>query len=115
MEYENFIDNLIDEILLDGTREYLVSLSSTPEGEITDQNWKETFLLYHSLSEIDKIRFEKLLKLTTITAISSVLGIIDGSINLKDQEHSFELLYNGKIISGDLQDTFLEKIENIEN
>ena len=44
--------------------------------------------------------------------ISSVLAILDGVVFLEGQEQPLVLKHGDTIISGDLQDIFLEKMEN---
>lgn len=48
---------------------------------------------------------------TTIDTISNMLGIIDGSATLKDFSLEPKLLLDSKDTEGELQDLFLEFIE----
>lgn len=110
---DNVVNGIIQQIVVQETGEYLQLIDSTNENEITDDRWRQAYDLYHGLDTENRGRFETLVRLVTIDTISSLLGLIDGVSSFEGQTDEFELTYADDVISGDLQDTFLARIEDL--
>ncbi|MEH7610008.1 transposase, partial [Gottfriedia acidiceleris] len=63
----------------------------------------------------NKKTFFKIIEQTMIDTISTMLGIIDGSTTLKDCKIEPKLLLDSIDTEGELQDSFLEFIEEMED
>jgi hypothetical protein len=81
---------------------------------VTDDYWREALGFYKSLDKEQKEILFKIIEQTMIDTISNMLGIIDGSSTLIDCEIEPKLLLDSKDTEGELQDCFLEFIEEKE-
>ncbi len=108
MEAEEFIESLRRTVLKGNLDEYSRILSAEID-HVTDQTWKPIILKYQELSDLEKKDFISFIRMIEVNTISHVLGIIDGSSYLDENNEEFQLICSsdGKIISGDLQDYFL--------
>ena len=79
----------------------------------TDEYWVEAIDLYFSLSEEKKETLMKIIKQTMIDTISNVLGVIDGNSTLDNFSKELTLYVEEMENDGELQDLFLEFIEEI--
>lgn len=109
-----FVNNIILEVLKNNLDQYKVNLSNlnNKQDELPEGEWKNGVSLYNKLDVKDKDKFISFLKLSITDTVSNLLGIIDGVSYLKGQEENFQFLYKGKKLNGNLQDIFLEEIEN---
>lgn len=108
MTDEQFINDLIKNVLdydFELTRNLLETTS-----EAKDVNWKEILPIYTSLSKEQKVSFLNFLRVIQINNLSHVLGIIDGAVYFNDKKPQFELMIDNELISGNLQDLFIEKV-----
>lgn len=71
-----------------------------------------TLKLYEELSFEKKENMLRFAKLIMIDTISSVFGILDGSSSLSGGDMDIKIEINGKGTEEELQDTFLEYIED---
>ena len=117
MNNKEFVKELINTVSDEYIDTYQQIYSSTLiDNKIKkDPYWFDALTFYQSLSQKDKETLFKIIKQTTIDTTSTVLGIIDGPVNLDQISGDFMLTYteNEKtvILSGDLQDEFLTKIK----
>ncbi|MDQ0065124.1 hypothetical protein [Chryseobacterium lathyri] len=98
--------------VINGNLELYQNLLDTTN-EATDPVWKGILPLYINFSKEEKEIFLKFLKIVEINTLSHVLGIIDGTTYAEGIENEFSLTTendNNKI-NGDLQDLFLELVE----
>lgn len=88
----------------------------TPESdEVTDPHYKKALNFYNRISEEDKVVLMKIIEQTMVDTISSMLSIIDGSTPLDDDDSvEPKLLLNSMDTEGELQDLFLEYVEEQE-
>ena len=109
-----FVNNIILEVLKNNLDQYKVNLSNlnNKQDELPEGEWKNGVSLYNKLDVKDKDKFISFLKLSITDTVSNLLGIIDGVSYLKGQEENFQFLYKEKKLNGNLQDIFLEEIEN---
>ncbi|WP_236023748.1 transposase [Heyndrickxia sporothermodurans] len=77
----------------------------------TDNYWKKAIGFYDSLTDENKDNLMKIIEQTMIDTISNMLGVIDGSTTLKDCSLEPKLLLDSVDTEGELQDSFLEFIE----
>ena len=77
----------------------------------TDDYWKRAIGFYDSLTDENKDILIKIIEQTMIDTISNMLGVIDGSSTLKDCSLEPKLLLDSIDTEGELQDSFLEFIE----
>ena len=50
-----------------------------------------------------------------IDTISTVFGFLDGTSSIDEENYNIDILFNGTSIKGELQDAFLEYVEDIES
>ena len=77
-----------------------------------DPEFQQSLEIYESQTDSQQEALIRRFRQITIDSVSSLLGIIDGSTPCGDFTGDFALTYNGsKIGDDDLQDAFLEQIE----
>lgn len=108
---EKFIESIYKTIVTDGIEEYKNLLENTNYKEATDNYWINTLKLYDTLSSEQKEQMLKFAEQIIIDTISSVFGIFDGSSTLSGKDFEFEVKINDVSTENELQDTFLEFIE----
>jgi len=67
---------------------------------------------FRKLDSHEKELMLRFLRLVAKDSISSVLAILDGVVFLPGQEDQLVLKYGDTLLSGDLQDIFLEQMES---
>ena len=111
---KDFIDGICEEInvALDSYRENYLK---TELNEIPDSLHKKTISFFRSLETEERELFFRIIKNIQIDNTATLLALIDGDFYLKNQEADFKLIYKDslgeRIISGDLKDLFLERVE----
>jgi hypothetical protein len=78
---------------------------------VTDDYWREALGLYNSLDKEQKEILFKIIEQTMIDTVSNTLGVIDGSSTLINSTIEPKLLLDSTDTEGELQDCFLEFIE----
>ena len=111
---EVFVEKIYKTIVKDGIVDYKELLENTELSKTTDEYWKNALELYKNISSDEKEKMIKFAELIMIDTISSVFGILDGSSTLSEDEFEFEVNINGVSTENELQDTFLEYVENNE-
>ena len=89
-------------------------LENTVVTDKTDEYWKNSIKLYKSLSPVDRKMLLQIVKQTMVDSISNILGIIDGSSTIENFEDDFNLKYSDITLESDLQDKFLEYVEEMK-
>ncbi|QUW22601.1 transposase [Sporosarcina sp. Marseille-Q4063] len=114
---EIFVKSLSELIVKENLESYKDLYETTVVDSKTDPYYKEALNLYNSISEEKRVVLMNIIEQTMVDTISSMLGIIDGSIPLDDDDDSIEpkLLLNSVDTEGELQDQFLEFIEGKES
>ena len=111
---EIFIKSLYKTIVQEGKGEYKSLLDNTRVGDATDKYWISALQLYDNLKEENREKLMGVIELVMIDTISSMLGIIDGSSTLSGGDAEPKLYLNNVDTDGELQDLFLEYVEEIE-
>lgn len=110
---EKFVEQLYKVVVRDGISEYKDLLDNTSLEKVTDEYWRNTLELYEKLSLEEKEKMLKFAELIMVDTISSVFGILDGSSTLSEETIDFDVMINGVSTENELQDTFLEYVEEI--
>lgn len=111
---EAFVKALYESVVTENLESYQEGYETTAADDITDPYRKEAQGLYDSLNAEQKKVLMCVVEQTMIDTISSVLGILDGSSTLGDATMEPKLLINDVDTEGELQDYFLEFIEEQE-
>ncbi len=112
---EKFVRKIYEEVIDDNLTYYKSAYDNLEISEDLPAETKADILFVQSLSNENKTIFHAHMKQVMIDTISNLFGIIDGSSYLEGfNDGDFELKYGAQIkstISGDLQDLFLEHVE----
>lgn len=111
MKSEDLIKILNRDVIKGNLELYRNLLDTT--NEASDPVWKGIIPMYINFSKEEKETFIKFLKIVEINTLSHVLGILDGTTYAEGIEDDFILTTenDNKKINEDLQDLFLELIE----
>jgi len=111
MKAEEFVKILNRDVIKGNLELYQNLLENT--NEATDPVWKGILPMYINFSREEKEIFLNFLKIVEINTLSHVLGILDGTTYADGIEQDFILTVENddKKINEDLQDLFLELIE----
>lgn len=108
---EQFVKSLYQSIVKENLELYKNLYETTKVDQNTDEYWKKALGLYNSLDQENKAVLMGIIEQTMIDTISNMLGVIDGNSTLKDCEYEPKLLLDSIDTEGELQDSFLEFIE----
>jgi hypothetical protein len=111
---EIFIKSIYKSIVEGNGNLYKNLFDNTDIDKASDEYWKKSLKLYNSLSEENKEILITIIQQTMIDTISNMLGIIDGSSTLIGCDAEPKLYLNDADTDGELQDLFLEYVEEIE-
>jgi len=109
-----FIKSIYKTVVEENKELYQDLFDNTTIDKRTDEYWKQSLNLYKNLSKENKEVLINIIEQTMIDTISNIFGIIDGSSTLNGCNIKTKLLLNGKDTDGELQDTFLEYVEELE-
>ncbi len=112
---EEFVKRLYDTSIVEGLDIYKNQFNNTAITDKTTEFTKKALEMYSSLTNSQKEVFFDVLKITMIDTISLVFGVIDGSSTLNGGSMDFKMYINGEDTDEELQDTFLEYVENLED
>lgn len=112
---EKFIRSLYETVVEDGKKEYRDLYENTEVTERTANYWKNALELYHSFDNNQKKVFINIIEQTMIDTISSIFGVFDGSSTLSGGAFEFDIKINGVSTEDELQDSFLEYVEENTN
>lgn len=79
--------------------------------EATDPYWKSALAFFENLNQDEKETFFAILKQVSVDTVSNIVGAIDGCSDIGLNEEVRLVDRHGKVISGSLQDYFLEATE----
>ncbi len=111
MSNDFFVSALIESIVHENLSIYQKMFKEISADKATDNNWKFLLSVFEELDTENRELLLGFIKQIMIDTTSSFLGILDGNVWLREQEDDFELKHGKKILNGDLQSRFLEKIE----
>lgn len=99
-------------ILIDNFKRYFDTLEGSNQVPFKNISWRKAQLLYNSLNHVDRENLKEFVKMIMIETISEILSFVDGIATFKEQQYPFELMCNGKKVSGSLQEYLLMDIED---
>jgi hypothetical protein len=109
MSPEDFVAQIRVSIVRGNTAIYKDLFESTKSQDVTDAYWKQALTLYCSLSDGDRVVFLDVLQQVTVDAVSSLLGVLDGSSSLEPPSAlTLTSFPDDQKLNGSLQDLFLE-------
>ncbi|MEC2158776.1 transposase [Virgibacillus halodenitrificans] len=106
-----FVKSLYESIVKENLQLYKNLYETTNVTSKTDEYWKNAIGFYESLTDENKDTLMRIIEQTMIDTISNMLGVIDGSSTLNDCPFELKLLLDSNDTEGELQDLFLELIE----
>jgi hypothetical protein len=109
-----FIKGTYKTVVEENKKLYKDLFDNTTIDKRTDEYWKQSLNLYNNLSKDNKEVLMNIIEQTMIDTISNIFGIIDGSSTLNGCNIKTKLLLDGKDTDGELQDTFLEYVEELK-
>ena len=108
MRPEGFVQLLRTEVVDSNMRIYAELLQETDRSKVSDEYWRSTLALYDSLSENERRTLMMIMRQSAVDAISTILGILDGTVLTKGGLNDIKLLdESDHKLNGDLQDYFL--------
>lgn len=111
---EDFIKSVYKTIVQENKKIYIDLLNNTNKDEVSDEYWKQSSKLYNELSQDRKDVFISIIEQIIVDTVSNMFGIIDGSSTLHGCNAEPKLLLDGNDTEGELQDLFLEYVEDVE-
>lgn len=108
---EEFAEKIYKTLVVDGSKIYRELYETTQITEHTVEYWKSAINLYSAFDNSQKEIFINILKQTIVDTISGVFGILDGSSTLSGGNYEFNVKIDGVDTEGELQDAFLEVVE----
>ncbi len=106
-----FVKSLYETIVKENLQLYKNLYETTNVTSKTDDYWKKAIVFYDSLTDENKDTLMRIIEQTMIDTISTMLGVIDGSSTLNNCPLEPKLLLDSNDTEGELQDLFLEFIE----
>jgi hypothetical protein len=97
-------------IVDDNLTYYKETLDNVDTNEITDQYWHDLVLFYRALPIENKGLIIKLIRQTSVDAVSSLLGIIDGTVDFPVELQLINQT-KGTAFDDELQEEFLALTE----
>ncbi|MEE6450219.1 transposase [Gottfriedia acidiceleris] len=116
MNNEEFVKNIYQSVVKDGLSEYEDLFVNTETKDVTDNYWKDALKFFEELTEDNKKMLFKIIEQIQVDTVSTVFGILDGVVSISDDDFEIEMKINGEeeLLNGDLQDSFLELVEENE-
>lgn len=112
---EIFVKSLYESIVKENLQLYKNLYETKNVTPKTEDYWRKNIGFHDSLTDENKDIFMRIIEQTMIDTISNMLGVIDGSSTLKDCSFEPKLLLDSIDTDGELQDSFLEFIEEIDS
>ena len=109
---ERFVDAVIRSVLDAQIAFYRDALK--PAEGATDPYWIAASTFHARLSPKDQELVLRMMQQSAIDALSGIFGVLDGSTTLEPGFGDFTLETKGETLNGDLQDLFLERMEERE-
>ena len=101
---EEFIAKEIkDIILVENFKRYFETLEDSSQEPFKNKSWRSGQLLFNSLDNSNRKHLQEFVKM---------IMIVDGTATFKNQQYPFELMCNGKKVSGSLQEYLLMDLED---
>ena len=110
---EKFAKSLYESIVKENLDLYKEDFEDTETDSYTEEYWIKAIEFYNSLTDKHRDILMKIIEQTMVDTISNVLGIIDGHVTQADDSIKPKLYLNSKDTEGELQDSFLEYVEDL--
>ena len=107
MNTEEFTSLVYAQAIERGTEDWVEAIEATDLATATSPSWLRAHGLYSHLSKDDRAALIEILQQTSVDCISEIFGILDGTTLLVGAAKPMQLMFDGKAISGNLQDYFL--------
>ncbi|MEH7402651.1 transposase [Gottfriedia acidiceleris] len=116
MTNAEFVKNIYQSVVKEGLSEYEDVFVNTETKDATDPYWKDALNFFAELTDDNKKMLFKIIEQVQVDTVSHVLGVFDGVCSISDDEYEIEMKINGEeeLLNGDLQDLFLEYVEDNE-
>lgn len=111
MEEKVVAEKLLEGVVKANLTTYRELFTKTKGEEATDPYWRSALTLFAGLNQKEKETFFAVLKQVSVDTVSNVVGAIDGCTDIGIKEEIVLTDKRGKVISGSLQDYFLEAVE----
>ncbi len=115
MDARELAKKLLARVVKENISTYRQLFSETSSDDATDLYWKSAISFFNKLDPAEKEIFFSILKQVSVDAVSNVTGAIDGTSDIGLEEDIHLSSHDGKILSGFLQDHFLEVVEKDDN
>jgi hypothetical protein len=110
MNEKKLVKALKRTIVDDNLSYYKETLDNFDIDETSDPYWNDLILFYRGLPKEHKNQLIKLIRQTSVDAVSNVLGIIDGVVDFPMEMKLIDQT-SGKEFESELQEEFLELTE----
>lgn len=113
MTPENLARYVREDVIENGVTRYEQSLA-LPANQIRDEVWQKIAAGYRAMSDDQRGALLLIARQAMIDTASGILGILDGSVILRDHREEFELFYGAEHekLNGELQDELLAQLED---
>lgn len=111
---DKLMEKLYDSIVEDGFTTYVKLFNELEIEEDFIDYWKKALMLYQSFDGTEKEVFFSILKTVMVDTVSTVFGILDGTVSLVNGVCDFGITANGVDVKGEMQDEFLRYVEDLE-
>lgn len=111
MEALEFVKKLKERVIENDNKVYQNLLDTTIEAK--DPIWQGVLPTYKNMNKDQQAAFLRFLRMIQVNTLSHILGVLDGSTTLSENDVNFILktVEKDELINGDLQDIFLEMEE----
>lgn len=110
---EEFIKSIYETVVEEGVDTYKYLFNNIIIDKKTVDYWKTSIEFYNSVDESKRDAFFGIIKQIIIDTISNLFGIFDGSVTLSNKGCNINVEIDGKYTDNELQDTFLEYVEEL--
>ncbi|MCD7835594.1 MAG: hypothetical protein LUG83_02845 [Lachnospiraceae bacterium] len=109
---EQFAKGLYKNTVEENIKLYRQFFLYDPSEEGTIEYWKNAIMFYDKLDDHEKEILFSIIKSTIVDTVSNVLAILDGNESINGIDIQVKL--SNKETEGELQDTFLAYVEDLE-
>ncbi len=112
---ERFAKSLYESIVKENLELYKDMYQNIKIDSHTDEKGKGTINFYNDLTDEQRVMLFEIIEQTMIDTVSTVLGIIDGHVTQANDSIEPKLLLNSMDTEGELQDSFLVYVEELDD
>lgn len=111
MKVEEFVTKIRGSVVDENLYAYRSIFKTTSVSDAADSYWKEALTFFNGLDQNQRDVLFEIIRQVEVDTVSNMLGVLDNTTVLENQEDNFELRYGQEVFSGSLQDVFLEQEE----